>query len=307
MAPFYPPLPEARPANLVGSALAGYGAVQDVQNAQTRNALGQIQLGKAQRGESALADFTKSGDMESYMRADPKAALEMQEAFSKMDERQQKLLTDKVKVFDDHKAYAINNPEVYKAMLDGLGPEFSKFFPAPDKFAAMSPAQRQDELFKKEKIVGAIKQAMPEYQRLKLTNVDIPKAQMDIAHKGAQIDQGTARNALLKQHYETDAQYKNRMAKVAEGRGPKEAYDEETVTTPTNPVLGMPGGGTTVKRKIPRAAAAPPGGTTKQYTSDQLQAAYAQKAAQIEAMPDGIGKQNAMQQLLDWKSKHLGE
>ena len=280
MAPFYPPLPEIRPANLVGSALAGYGAVQDTQNASARNALSQIQLGKAQRGESALADFTKTGDMKGYMRADPKAALEMQDAFSKMDERQQKVLMDKVKVFDDFKGHAVNNPETYKPMLDALGPEFSKFFPTPEKFAAMSPAQRQSELYMKETAVESIKKGMNDYQRLKLQNVDIPKAQADIAHKRA--DTGTKQQGLQLRALEVDKHGggwatspdgKKRLYftpgspppadwtwdKVGKGGKGKDEYDKETVYTPTNPILGTAGGYKKTERKIPRKTAAPEG------------------------------------------------
>jgi len=294
--PFYPSLPQAQPANLVGSALAGYGAVQDVQKSQAANALGQIQLGKAQRGESALSDFGKTGDMEAYTMADPKAALEMQEAFSKMDERQQKVLIDRVKVFDSFKGTAVNNPETYQPMLDGLGPEFAKFFPDAEKFKAMSPAERQEVMFSKEKMAATIKQGMTEYQKVKAQN-DALKTQAYVNRQGALTDQGAAR---VGQGAERVALDRERTGKTGggwfvspdgsqrnyytpnhpppagwamekgSGKGTKE--DKETVFTPKNP-NNRREGYTKTERYIPRGSVASP-------------------AKQPEASPDGtpIGK-----------------
>lgn len=84
-----------------------------------------------------------------------------------MTREQQAMLEHKIKIFDEHKAYAINNPDGYKKMLDGLGSEFSQYFPTPEKFAAMSPAQRQDELFKKEKIVSTLRNVLTPFQQIR--------------------------------------------------------------------------------------------------------------------------------------------
>ncbi len=80
MSPFYPPLPAPVPANPLGSALAGYGAVQDIQTGQSRNILAQMQLEKAQRGESALAEFGTSRDPKAFARTDPEKMFALQKA-----------------------------------------------------------------------------------------------------------------------------------------------------------------------------------------------------------------------------------
>ena len=140
MAPFYPPLPEARPANLVGSALAGYGAVQDVQNAQTRNALGQIQLEKAQRGESALQAYGQTRDVEAAMAIDPKTGMELSKRLSEKNKAEIDIIKDNIDIFNQKKAYYVGNPEAYAADYGKLHPDLKRAMPAPDKLAAMAPA-----------------------------------------------------------------------------------------------------------------------------------------------------------------------
>ncbi len=106
MSPFYPPLPQAMPANPMGSALAGYGAVQDIQTGQSRNALMQMQLDKAQRGESALAEFGKSGDLEAVKKIDPAT-------WMALDDRQRKVLGDAAELHTKMKGSAYGNLEFY--------------------------------------------------------------------------------------------------------------------------------------------------------------------------------------------------
>ncbi len=106
MSPFYPPLPQAMPANPMGSALAGYGAVQDIQTGQSRNALMQMQLEKAQRGESALAEFGKSGDLEAVKKIDPAT-------WMALDDRQRKVLGDAAELHGKMKSSAYGNLEFY--------------------------------------------------------------------------------------------------------------------------------------------------------------------------------------------------
>lgn len=193
MSPFYPPLPAPQPANVMGSALAGYGAVQDAQTSQSQNALAQMRLQQAQRGESALAEYGKTRDVEAATNIDPATGMALAKHVAEISDKERATLKDKIAIFDKHKANAIGNPEVYQKMITELGPEASKMFVAPDKFAAMSPSEQQNVLFKGEQIAESLKHAMTQYQATKLSQVDIPKAQAYIGGVGERTSQGRER------------------------------------------------------------------------------------------------------------------
>ena len=89
MTPYFPALPESKPANPTAYGLAGYGAVQDIEGRQTTNALSQMQLGKEQQRQSALAEYAKTGDIGEVSKIDPEFGLKLQSELRKMnaDER----------------------------------------------------------------------------------------------------------------------------------------------------------------------------------------------------------------------------
>lgn len=189
MAQFFPPLPEPRPANVMGSALAGYGAIQQVQNEQTRNALAQMQLGKEQAGQSALEEYRTTGDIEKLKTANPKQYAEIVTA----EAHKKKAELDAMKPGLDlaYTLSGIATPENYGELRDHI----EKTYPALGKGLPRSYDP------------NAIKNFRQSYERMK---------KLEDPYKQGHLEEEQKRTDIQRRNYETDAQYKLRIAGLRE-------------------------------------------------------------------------------------------
>lgn len=160
---------EPRPANPVLAGLAGYSAIQGIQNAQSLNALRNMEMQNMQRRQSALQQFGQNPeDIDAVMKIDAATGMAAQKFVQGLKADKRQALMDNINIFDRRKGLYISNPEAYAEDYKNVDPEFRKSLMPPDKFAQLTPDQRTQGLFAKEKITSALKTVLTPYQAARL-------------------------------------------------------------------------------------------------------------------------------------------
>jgi hypothetical protein len=240
---------DVEPANPVAAGLAGYSAVQDITGRQTMNALRQQELEATKRQQSALQQFGQGASLEDIKKTDPKTWMQVTQFVNTLDHDKRKALAENIDIFDKRKALYINNPESYAEDYKNVDAAFRSGLIPPEKFAKMSPQERQADLFAKERITNSFKHALNEYQQLKLLNVDIPKTQAYIAAQQARTGQGAER--------------------VAQGWANVESRREGAQTTLLDPETNLPIGKERGKVTWAKPPGGGPAGAVKVMTEDE--------------------------------------
>lgn len=160
MAPVY-----LEPANPIGAGLNAFANVQQAQAARARNVLINQEMKREQQKRNALQQYGQTRDMNALWQADPETAMAAEKFVAGMDDHKRKALAADIDIFDAMKGHAVNDPEIYKRMYESGSPEFRKYLTSPEDFAKLTPEQREEELYHREKLAAAIKSAPSWYQK----------------------------------------------------------------------------------------------------------------------------------------------
>ena len=191
MTPFFPALPEAKPANPTAYGLAGYGAVQDIEGRQTTNALSQMQVDKAQRQQNALDVYGKTGgNIDEVMKIDPETGIALQAKQAAAQHEQMKSQAEMMKSgLDIYKNIVITKPEDLDKLADGLE---SKGFPKGFVKRASDFKTPQEFQAYKQELDNRADKGLGEYRKLK-AQIDLHKADAYIKGIDARTAQGQQR------------------------------------------------------------------------------------------------------------------